>query len=340
MSLLKYIFRRLLALLPVLFGTITLTFILSRLMPGDPVVAYLGESHGFTAEQYAAALRQLGLDRPIIEQYFIYLQNLFTGNWGVSVSYARGAPVWDLVMSRFTRTFDLALFAIIIAALVGIKTGVISSTHRNKAKDTIYRGFALVGVSIPVFWLGMMLQYFLGYRLDIFPAVGFKSAGIGDPTVITNFRIIDCILTGRIDLLFDYLYHLFLPIMCLSFITLASITRQTRSSMLEVLEQDYVRTARAKGCKEKDVINAHARRNALIPTVTVIGLNFGGLLAGAVLTETTFNLHAIGELLVSAIQNTDYWVLNAIVFMTTITFIIINLITDLIYGLIDPRIRY
>ncbi|MFX1405996.1 MAG: ABC transporter permease [Promethearchaeota archaeon] len=340
MSLLKYIFRRLLALLPVLFGVLTLTFILSRLMPGDPVVAYLGESHGFTAEQYAAALHQLGLDRPIIEQYFIYLQNLFTGNWGVSVSYARGAPVWDLVMGRFTRTFDIAIFAIIIASLVGIKTGVISSTHRNKAKDTIFRGFALVGVSIPVFWLGMLLQYFLGYRLDLFPAVGFKTAGIGDPTVITNFRIIDCILTGRFDLLFDYLYHLFLPIMCLSFITLASITRQTRSSMLEVLEQDYVRTARAKGCKEKDVINSHARRNALIPTVTVIGLNFGGLLAGAVLTETTFNLHAIGELLVSAIQNTDYWVLNAIVFVTTITFIIINLITDLIYGLIDPRIRY
>jgi ABC-type dipeptide/oligopeptide/nickel transport system permease component len=308
-------------------------------MPGDPVLAHL-PAHGFTAEEYQAALERLGLDRPIIEQYFLYLRDLFTGNWGTSVAIASGTPVWDLVMERFARTFDISIFSIIIAALVGIKTGVISSTHRNKAKDTLFRGFALVGVSIPIFWMGMLLQYFLGYRIDLFPAVGYKRAGIGDPPKITNFRIIDCLLSARFDLLFDYLIHLFLPIMCLSFITLASITRQTRSSMLEVLEQDYVRTARAKGCKEKDVINSHARRNALIPTVTIIGLNFGGLLAGAVLTETTFNLHAIGEILIKSIQNTDYWILNAIVFVTTIAFIIINLITDVIYGLIDPRIRY
>jgi len=341
MSMLKYIFKRFLSLIPVLFGAITLTFILSRMMPGDPVLAYLGER--FTPEQYYSMMRQLGLDRPILEQYFRYLGDLFTGNWGVSVVINRGQPVWDLVLERFFRTFDITLFAVIIAAAIGIKTGVISARHRNKAKDTIFRGIALIGVSIPVFWMGMLLQYYISIQLGWLPAIGYKTAGIGNPPVITHFRIWDCILmfnSEGMHLLFDYLEHLILPVACLSFISLASITRQTRSSMLEVLEQDYVRTARAKGAKEKDVINTHARKNALIPTVTVIGLSFAGLLSGAVLTETTFNLNGMGDLLIMAIINTDYWVLNGIVFLTTITFIIINLMIDILYGFIDPRIRY
>lgn len=337
MSMIKYIIRRLLVLLPVLFGVITLTFVLSRLMPGDPVLAHLPQN--FTIENYEAELRSLGLHLPIFQQYIIFLGDLFTGNWGTSVSVAQGAPIWDLVMERFFRTFDIAIFAIIIASYLGLKTGVVSATNRNKAKDTVLRGFALVGVAIPVFWMGMLLQYFLAYQVPILPGVGYKSAGIGDPPVITHFRIIDCILAGDMRLLVDYIQHLILPVACLSFITIASITRQTRSSMLEILQQDYVRTARAKGCKEKDVINTHARKNALIPTLTIIGLNFGSLLTGAILTETTFNLHGLGELLISAIRNTDYWVLNGVVFVTTITFIIVNLGVDIIYGFVDPRIR-
>jgi len=308
------------------------------MMPGDPVLAYLGER--FTAAQYYAMMAELGLDRPIIEQYFRYLGDLFTGNWGVSVVINRGQPVWDLVLERFFRTFDITIFAVFIAAAIGIKTGVISAKHRNKAKDTIFRGIALIGVSIPVFWMGMLLQYFISIQLGWLPAIGYKTAGIGNPTPITHFRIWDCLLTGEIHILFDYLEHLILPVACLSFISLASITRQTRSSMLEVLEQDYVRTARAKGAKEKDVINTHARKNALIPTVTVIGLSFAGLLSGAVLTETTFNLNGMGDLLILSITNTDYWVLNGIVFLTTITFLVINLGIDILYGFIDPRIRY
>jgi len=338
MSMIKFIIRRLLSLLPVLFGVITLTFILSRLMPGDPILAHLPKN--FTEEMYRDMLEQLGLDQPIFTQYVIYLGDLFTGNWGNSVSLAKGSPVWDLVLERFFRTFDIAIFSVFIATIAGLKTGVISATHRNKAKDTALRGFALVGVAIPVFWMGMMLQYLLAYQIPILPGVGYKTPGIGDPPVVTHLRIIDCILVFDMVLLFDYLQHLILPVLCLSFITLASITRQTRSSMLEVLGQDYVRTARAKGCKEKDVIRIHARKNALIPTITIIGLNFGGLLSGAVLTETTFNLHGLGELLIVSIQNTDYWVLNGIVFLTTLTFITINLSIDLIYGFIDPRIRY
>lgn len=337
MSMIKYIIRRTLQLLPVLFGAITLTFILSRLLPGDPVLAHLGRV--FTQEQYDYQLRLLGLDRPILEQYFLYLGRLFTGDWGVSSQY-RGIPVWDIVTERFFRTFDIALFSVIIASFLGIKTGVISATHRNKAKDTFLRGFALVGVSIPVFWMGMLFQYLLTWQIKLFPAIGYKTSGIGDPPSITHFRIIDCLLSGNIHMLIDYIEHLILPVLCLTIITLASITRQTRSSMLEVLEQDYVRTARAKGCKEKDVINTHARKNALIPTMTIIGLNFGGLLGGAVLTESTFNLHGMGELLIIAITNVDYWILNGIVFITTLVFIIINLGIDVLYGIIDPRIRY
>lgn len=334
----KYLIRRILMLLPVLFGALTLTFILSRLMPGSPAYALLPEQA--TVEQIAAIEHQLGLDRPIWEQFFRYFGDLFTGNWGVSISIAKGQPVWQIVMQRFPRTFEVALLSIFIAGFIGIKTGVISAAHRNKPRDTVLRGFALVGVAIPVFWMGLVLQYLLGFQLDLFPVVGYKTPGIGDPPVITNFRIIDCIISGRFDLLGDYLFHLILPVFCLSFITLAGITRQTRSSMLEVLEQDYVRTARAKGCEEKDVINKHARKNALIPTITVVGLQFGYLLGGAILTEITFSLHGIGELLVVAIQNFDYFVLCAVVMITTLAFIIVNLLVDLLYGIVDPRIRY
>jgi len=338
MSMLKYIFRRILQLIPVLFGVLVLVFVLSRAMPGDPILAHLPPV--YTPEQYEAEARQLGFHLPLWQQFFIYLGNLFTGNWGYSISINEGQEVWELIWERFPRTLDITLFAVLIASFVGIKAGVISATHRNKAKDTIVRGFSLVGVAIPVFWLGLLLQFFIAYKLDLFPAIGYKDMRYADPEMITGFRIIDSLISGQWYIIGDYLIHLALPVFCLSFITLASITRQTRSSMLEVLQQDYVRTARAKGCKEKDVIKKHARRNALIPTITVIGLNIGGLLGGAVLTETTFNLHGVGELLLRAIIDRDYYVLNAIVFMITIIFILVNLFTDLIYAYLDPRIKY
>ena len=338
MSMLKYILRRLLVMIPVLFGVLLITFVLSRMMPGDPIKAHLPQL--FTDAQYQAARHRLGFDRPLWEQFFIYIGNLFTGNWGYSISINKGQAVWELIWQRFPRTIDIALFSMIIASFIGIKTGVISATHRNKAKDTIVRGFALIGVSIPVFWLGLILQLTLAYRLGLFPAVGYKTLTHGEPPFITGFRIIDSLVSGEWYIITDYIYHLALPVLCLSFITLASITRQTRSSMLEVLQQDYVRTARAKGCNEKDVINKHAKKNALIPTVTVIGLNIGALLGGAVLTETTFNLHGVGELLIRAIIDRDYYVINAIVFMITIVFIVVNLFTDLLYAHLDPRIKY
>lgn len=338
MSMLKYIFRRLLVMIPVLFGVLLITFVLSRMMPGDPVLANLPPV--FTQAQYDAAMRRLGFDLPEWQQFFIYIGNLFTGNWGYSISINKGQEVWELIWQRLPRTIDIALFSMIIASFVGIKTGVISAKHRNKAKDTLLRGAALIGVSIPIFWLGLILQLTLSYRLGLFPAIGYKTLTYGEPQFLTGFRIIDSLVSGEWYIIPDYLYHLALPVLCLSFITLASITRQTRSSMLEVLQQDYVRTARAKGCREKDVINKHAKKNALIPTVTVIGLSVGALMGGAVLTETTFNLHGVGELLLRAIVDRDYYVINAIVFMITIVFVVVNLFTDLLYARLDPRIKY
>ena len=339
MSMIKFIIRRLIAMIPVLFGTLTLVFVLSRLMPGDPILAYLPEGK-IDPVLYAQMRHNLGFDLPIYVQYFRYLGDLFVGNWGYSISINKGQDVWSLIMQRLPRTVDIAIFSMLIAGFLGIKTGVISAVHRNKPKDTILRGLALIGVAIPIFFMGMLLQFTIGYLVPIFPTTGFKTYEYGNPEYVTGFRIIDAFLSGEFYMIGDYLYHLVLPVACLSFIILAGITRQSRSSMLEVLEQDYVRTARAKGCKEKDVINTHARKNSLIPTITVIGLSFAGLLSGAVLTETTFGLVGVGELLIASIRDVDYWVMNALVFIITIMFVSINLVTDIIYAMLDPRIVY
>lgn len=342
MSLAKYIIKRLLLTIPVLFGVLTLTFILSRMMPGDPVIALLQAQnvHNINPNLIAQKRHELELDQPIIIQYFRYFSDLFKGNWGISVSSAAGTSVWDLIVRRLPRTIDLSIFSIIIASYIGIKVGVISATHRKKARDTVFRGIALIGVSFPIFFLGMLLQFTFGYILDIFPMVGYKQMQYPDPPFVTGFFLVDSLVGGYFYLAADYVLHLTLPIFCLSFITLASILRLTRSSMLEVLEQDYVRTARAKGCKEKDVIRTHALKNALIPTTTLIGLNFAGLLSGAVLIETTFGIYGIGLTLVEAIRFYDYWVLNGIVFVIAIIFVLTTLITDILCGILDPRISY
>jgi peptide/nickel transport system permease protein len=309
------------------------------MMPGDPILAYLPEGRP-NPELYERMKSILWLDRPLTLQFLKYLGDLLSGNWGRSISISHGMDVWSLIIEKIPRTVDIAVYSIIIAAFLGTKTGLISATNRNKPKDTLIRGIALIGVSVPVFYLGILLQYWLAYIVGWFPATGYKTRSYPNPPFITGFRIIDSLFSGELYLVSDYLYHLILPVFCLTFINLASITRQSRSSMLEVLDQDYIRTARAKGCKEKDVINIHAQRNSLIPTVTVIGLNFAGLLSGAVLTEITFNLNGLGKLLIDAIFAADYWVLNALVFVITFIFVTLNLAVDLIYALLDPRVRY
>ncbi|MFW9828445.1 MAG: ABC transporter permease [Candidatus Thorarchaeota archaeon] len=345
MSLINYILKRVISLIPILLGVLTITFFLSRLLPGDPALAYLFNAHRIlqgtaVPDVYEQIKRQLWLDRPVILQYFKYIADLFTGNWGYSVAIRNGQDVWSLIMMRLPRTIDIAIFSMIIASFIGVRAGIISGTHRNKPRDTLIRSTALIGVSIPVFYLGILLQYVFGYKLDWFPSIGFKNMEFPDPPFITGFRLIDSLISGKLYMIPDYLLHLFLPVLCLSFITLAGITRQCRSSMLEVLDQDYVRTARAKGCREKDVIHVHAKRNSLIPTVTLIGLNFATVVTGAVLTETTFNLKGVAQLLVDSIRSSEYWIINALVFVFTLIFLFTNLAVDVMYAFIDPRIRY
>ena len=341
MSMFTYTLKRLLIMIPVILAVLTLTFFLARLGPNDPVIAFLPQQ--FSQAQYDSMEASLGLNLPLWQQYVIYIGDLFSGDWGTSSGVDRGQEVWGIIWSRFPRTFDITISSVILSSVIGIISGIISSTNRNKWKDTTVRFIALVGVSVPVFWMGLLLRFvFAGGipELQLFPGTGFKTSGFDNPNTVTNFIWLDSILDGRWDLFWDYALHLFMPVFCLTFITIASVTRQTRSSMLEVLEQDYIRTARAKGCKESVVINSHALRNALIPTVTIIGLNFAFLISGAVLTETTFQLVGMGQTIITAIRTGDYWVLQASVFVVTLLFVIINLFTDLIYAFLDPRIRY
>ncbi|MHA1719218.1 MAG: ABC transporter permease [Promethearchaeota archaeon] len=339
MSLVKYTIRRILALIPILFGVMTITFIMTRFMPGNPFLYVRGERGGDPAV-LAAMEAKYGLDKPVLVQLWLYIKRLFSGNWGNSLVINKGAPVWELIMQAFPRTVEITILSMTFATFAGIKLGIASAVNRNNKKDTIIRLIALTGVAIPVFWLGLILQYTFGFKLQLLPSTSYFNIQYTDLPIITHLRLLDCLLTGNFLYFWDTVKHLIMPVFALSFISIAGITRQTRSSMLEVLELDYVRTARAKGCKEKDVINKHAFRNAMIPTITVVGLNFAGLLGGAVLTETTFNLQAMGQLTLTAIQAVDYDIINASVFIMTIIFVSANLIIDLIYGIVDPRIRY
>jgi peptide/nickel transport system permease protein len=338
---LKYIFKRILITIPVILGVLTITFLLSRAMPGDPVTQLLNQAQiRITPEIYRFYAHQLGLDQPLHIQYFRYITDIFTGNWGESVSYAAGSQVWDLIIYRLPKTIDLAFFSMLIASFLGIKIGTISAKYRNTIRDTIFRSLGIIGVAFPVFVLGMLLQYYVGYKMGLFPVTYYKNIDYVDPPFVTGFYIIDSLLSGQLYKIPDYLYHLVMPVFCLSFVTLASIVRQTRSSMLEILDQDYIRTARAKGCDEKLVIREHALRNSLIPTITVIGLNFATLLSGAVILESTFGLRGVGLLLIDATLNRDYWLINACMVVLAFIYILTTLVIDILYAFVDPRIVY
>ncbi|MBN2155339.1 MAG: ABC transporter permease [Candidatus Lokiarchaeota archaeon] len=339
MSLLKYTVRRLLMTIPILFGVIFITFILSHMMPGNPFLKP-GQFIKGNPEYVRALLEKHGLNDPIIVQFLKYLKNMLQGDWGESLIVSKGIPVWDLIKVKVPVTLEVGIYALIISSILGIRTGVYSAVHRNKPGDTIIRTVALLGVAMPVFWLGILMQYFLSIKLGLFPTIRISTIGYDDPIRITSFRLIDSLLTGRFDLAIDTAWHLVLPVFALSFLQVAGLTRYSRSSMLEILELDYVRSARAKGCKERDVINKHALKNALIPIVTIIGLRFGGVIGGAILTETTFNLKGMGMLFVDAVNWRDYFVINGLVFITTFVFIVMVVFVDILYAVIDPRIRY
>jgi peptide/nickel transport system permease protein len=355
----QYILRRLLAALPVLFGILLVTFALARLIPGDPCRAILGEKA--TQEVCDRFIEQHGLNRPIPVQFGIYLQEIARGDFGSSIRY--GLPITRLLIERLPTTIELSLAALFVSILIGIPLGVLSAVKHNSWIDVLTMLWANIGVSMPVFWLGLILAYVFSLLLKDtpfwLPPSGRLSAGMistpfyevwgwslpesgvlpGLARFLSNLYILNALLTQNWGLLKDAIQHLILPAMALGTIPMALIARMTRSSMLEVLGQDYVRTARAKGLPYRVVVLKHAFRNALLPVSTVIGLSLGSLLGGAVLTETIFGFSGVGRTLYDAITARDYGIVQAFTVVIAIFFVIINLLVDISYAYLDPRIR-
>ena len=353
-----FILRRLVTAIPVLIGILAVTFLLARAIPGDPCRATLGERA--TDVVCDAFIRRNGLDQPPLVQFGIYAQRMLQGDFGTSLRYGRS--VGDLMAERMPVTIELGFAAMLFATLVGIPLGIISAYRHNSAIDVGTMVGANIGVSMPVFWLGLMLAYIFAVILKDTPfalppsgrlPAGFhvtpfyvqwglaesEATATGLMVFIARLNILNSILTLNGDLFVNALRHLILPAVAVGTIPLAIIARMTRSSVLEVLDQDYVRTARAKGLREFIVVMRHAVRNALLPVVTVIGLNFGLLVSGAVLTETIFGLTGVGRTLVDSITTRDYTLVQGFTLIIAVAFVAINLVVDLVYGYLDPRIR-
>lgn len=319
----------------VLIGVSIITFTISHLVPGDPVVAALGD-HA-RDEQIAAFKKQYGLDKPVVEQYFIYMNGLLHGDLGMSIRSRR--PVAQDLVDFVPATIELSVAALLIAILIGIPAGVWSSIHRNQLQDHGVRIFSLIGGSLPIFWLGLLMIGLFYERLGWLPAGGRIDQFTPPPQHITGLFTVDSLLTGNVVALQSSLQHLILPAFVLGYFSTAVIARMTRSSMLEVLNQDYMRTARAKGMRERFVILRHAMRNALIPTLTIIGITFGSLLSGAVLTETIFTWPGLGRYATESAIGLDFPAVMGVTLLAAIIFTVANLLVDVGYAWLDPRIK-
>ena len=330
-----YIIKRLAMLVPVMLGVSIIAFSLIYLAPGDPARTMLGERA--TQEQLNEIREKYGLDKPIYVQYGIWLNGVLHGDLGRSITTHE--DVAKEIGERFPNTMELTIAAMIFAIVVGVFAGIISATKQYSITDYTFMGVALFGISMPVFWLGIMLMMIFGVFLGWLPIGGRIDLLIPFQRV-TGFMVFDSIITGNFPALISVLRHLILPAVALGTIPMAMIARVSRSSMLEVLRQDFIRTERAKGLSERMVIYKHAVRNAMVPVVTVIGLNFGLLLAGAILTETVFSWPGIGRLVVNAVYERDYPLVVGCILVFAIAFVIVNLITDILYTRIDPRIQY
>jgi peptide/nickel transport system permease protein len=331
----QYTIRRLLQLIPVLLGMTLIVFFIIRAIPGDPAQVILGQQA--TKEAVEALRMQLGLDNPWYIQYFNYLGGLLTGDLGESLrtKVEVSSEIWPYLAA----TFELALVAIIIAVVIGVNAGIVSAWFQNSWFDYTAMILALIGVSLPIFWLGLMEQWIFGIQLDWLPTTGREN--IRNPIdSITNLYLIDTLIQGDFKQMGEVIKHLILPGVALATIPMAIIARMTRSSMLEVMRSDYIRTARAKGLKMFWVVYKHSLKNAIIPVLTVIGLQMGLLLGGAILTETIFGWPGIGRYIYEAIGYRDYPVIQSGILVVATIFVTINLIVDLLYAAVDPRIKY
>nr|WP_319388641.1 ABC transporter permease subunit [uncultured Cohaesibacter sp.] len=331
-----FIMRRVGMLIPTFIGVTLVAFFFIRLLPGDPILLLAGE-RGISAERYAELQHSFGFDKPVIIQYLNYLMGLFHGEFGMSMVTRR--PVWDEFFALFPATLELSFVAIIIAVLVGIPAGVIAAVKRGSFFDHSVMTGALIGYSMPIFWWALLAIIVFSGWLQWTPVSGRISVMyFFEP--VTGFMLIDSLLSDQSGAFGSTISHLILPSIVLATIPMAVIARQTRSAMLEVLGEDYVRTAQAKGLSKLRIVGMHALRNALIPVVTTIGLQVGVLMAGAILTETIFSWPGIGKWMVDSISRRDYQVVQGGLLMIAMLVMIVNLVVDLLYGLINPRIRH
>ncbi len=334
---LRYLLRRLALTIPTFIALMFVTFVAIRLVPGDPVEVRVGE-RGISPERLAQFRHELGLDQPMWKQFLDYMGQLLQGDFGTSLS--TNAKVLHEFLTLFPATLELGLFAMIFATLIGVPAGAIAAARRGTVFDQTLMGLSVTGYSMPIFWWGLLLIMFVGERWGLTPVSGRIDLIKHYIEPDTGFRVIDAWLSGQAGAVKDALHHLVLPGIVLGTIPLAVIARMTRSSMLEVLSEDYVRTARAKGLPAWRVIGLHALRNAMIPVITVIGLQVGTLMAGAVLTETIFSWPGVGKWLIESIGRRDYPALQGGVMLISTLVILVNLAVDLTYGLINPRIRH
>ena len=332
---LQFILRRLGLVIPTFIGITLLTFAFVHMIPGDPVTIMAGE-RGISAERHAQMMTEMGLDKPLYQQYFIYVKDVLHGDLGTSLKSR--TPVWVEFVPRFKATLELG----ICAMLFGIPVGVLAAVKRGSIFDHTAVGISLTGYSMPIFWWGIMLIMLVSVQFNLTPVSGRidDSVFLDDSYPLTGFMLIDTLLWGEPGDFKDAVMHMILPAIVLGTIPLAVIVRMTRSSMLEVLSEDYIRTARAKGLGRMRVIIVHALRNALLPVVTVIGLQVGTLLAGAILTETIFSWPGLGRWLIDALQRRDYPVVQGGVLLVAIMIILVNLLVDVLYGVVNPRIRH
>ncbi|MBC2886076.1 ABC transporter permease subunit [Ochrobactrum sp. CM-21-5] len=332
----RFILNKLVYLVPTFIGITIVAFAFVRVLPGDPVLLMAGE-RGVSPERHAELMAQLGFDRPVWQQYLDYVWNLLHGDFGQSLVTKK--PVLVEFFALFPATVELAVCAIILAIVIGIPAGVIAAVKRGSWFDQGLMGISLVGYSMPIFWWALLLIIFFSGMLQLTPVSGRISLLYYFPPV-TGFMLIDSLLSDQKGAFVSAVSHLVLPTIVLATIPLAVIARQTRSAMLEVLGEDYVRTARAKGLPTRRVVGLHALRNAMIPVITTIGLQVGVLMAGAILTETIFSWPGIGKWMLDSISRRDYPVVQSGLLIIAFIIMLVNLVVDLLYGLINPRIRH
>ena len=338
MGLWQFIARRIIQSFVVLFFVSVATFLLMHTVPGDPLVAVIGERQADRPEIRAALEKRYSLDKPLPVQYISYVRNIVVNqDMGSTITTRR--PVASELGKFIPATIELSIGAMIFALGVGVPLGIISALRQNKWQDHIARFLSLLGTAMPVFWLGLLLSYLISYKLRWLPRSGFKETGMKIPEHVTGFMTIDAVIAGDWAFLHSYLLHMILPAIVLGSFAMGIVARMLRSSLVSALEDDYVRTARAKGLGEFSVVRGHALRNALIPTITVIGLTFASLLAGAVLTETIFSWPGVGQFAVQMALKLDYPGLLGVTLFVAVAYIIVNLIVDILYGFLDPRIR-